>query len=201
MDIVPGHDHLPVAHADQAGRVRDPLRGTVRRRALRDARPGRRRRRRRIRRLARRQPTFGADAGAGRGGRRRGRRRYAVCAACHGAHGEGNQALNAPKLAGQAGLVPRAAAAQLQAGPARRRARATTYRRARWRAIAATLPDDAAIGNVVAYIAVAARPRAPQATVTGNATRGAALYTTCASCHGARGPGHLGDRTRRGSPA
>ncbi len=26
---------------------------------------------------------------------------YAVCAACHGAQGEGNQALNSPKLSGQ----------------------------------------------------------------------------------------------------
>ena len=31
----------------------------------------------------------------------KGKAAYAVCAACHGANGMGNKALNAPKIAGQ----------------------------------------------------------------------------------------------------
>lgn len=38
--------------------------------------------------------TVSGDAAQGKAG-------YATCTACHGANGEGNQALNAPKLAGQ----------------------------------------------------------------------------------------------------
>ena len=37
----------------------------------------------------------------GKGDVRRGEPKYKVCAACHGAKGEGNEALNAPAIAGQ----------------------------------------------------------------------------------------------------
>ena len=62
---------------------------------------------------------------------------------------------------------------------------------------AAMLADDAAMRNVAAYIATLP-DQPPPATVAGDATRGATLYTTCAACHGDAGRGHLGDRTRRG---
>jgi len=52
----------------------------------------------------------------------------------------------------------------------------------------ATLPDDAAIRNVVAYIATLTEQR-PPSTVTGNPARGKVLYTTCVSCHGKDGEG------------
>ncbi len=38
--------------------------------------------------------TYAGDAAAGKSS-------YATCAACHGAKGEGNKAMNAPRLAGQ----------------------------------------------------------------------------------------------------
>ena len=82
----PRHDHAPVAHADRAGLVRDPVRGALRRRALRDARPRRRHE-------ARRSSTPGSLAMPPSARRRRSPRRdpvagagqYAVCMACHGA--------------------------------------------------------------------------------------------------------------------
>ncbi len=57
------------------------------------------------------QPTFAATLAQGAGDPAAGEASYATCMACHGAQGEGNQLLNAPKLAGPAWLVPRAPAA------------------------------------------------------------------------------------------
>jgi cytochrome c oxidase subunit 2 len=54
--------------------------------------------------------------------------------------------------------------------------------------MAATLADDAAIDNVVAYIRTLPDKPAP-ATVNGNVKGGEATYVTCAACHGADGRG------------
>lgn len=54
--------------------------------------------------------------------------------------------------------------------------------------MAMTLPDDAAIANVMAYID--SLPDNPAATtISGNIKRGKDLYTTCAACHAADGSG------------
>jgi cytochrome c oxidase subunit 2 len=56
------------------------------------------------------------------------------------------------------------------------------------RGMAATLIDDAAINNVVAYIdTLADVPSAP--TIVGDVRRGQALYATCTNCHGKDGQG------------
>ena len=47
------------------------------------------------------QPTFAELESRPIGNVTAGAATYGVCAACHGAQGEGNQALNAPKIAGQ----------------------------------------------------------------------------------------------------
>ena len=54
--------------------------------------------------------------------------------------------------------------------------------------MAATLADDAAINNVVAYIKTLPDTPAP-ATVKGNAKDGQDPYVTCGACHGADGRG------------
>ncbi|PYT55314.1 MAG: cytochrome C [Acidobacteria bacterium] len=54
--------------------------------------------------------------------------------------------------------------------------------------MAATLGDDAAIDNVVAYIrTLPDNPASP--TVKRNATNGQRIYVTCGACHGADGRG------------
>jgi len=76
---------------------------------------------------------------------------YAICAACHGTAGEGMQAQNAPKLAGQHDWY---VVRQLQNFKARLRGAGpgdvfgTTMA-----PMALTLTDDTAIANVAAYIA------------------------------------------------
>jgi cytochrome c oxidase subunit 2 len=54
--------------------------------------------------------------------------------------------------------------------------------------MAMTLPDEAAVKNVVAYIASLPEIR-PEQTVTGNPQKGKRVYENCSSCHGANGQG------------
>jgi len=54
--------------------------------------------------------------------------------------------------------------------------------------MAATLADDAAVANVVAYIRTLPDNPAP-ATVHGNAKKGQDPYVTCGACHGPDGRG------------
>lgn len=79
-----------------------------------------------------------------------GKKLYANCTSCHGAKGEGNQALNGPALAARSDWY---LVVQLQnyAKGYRGADERDTYG-AQMRAIVSTLPDDKAITDVVAYI-------------------------------------------------
>lgn len=111
---------------------------------------------------------------------------YAVCSACHGQEGEGNQTLNAPRLSGQAGWY---LAKQLKAYKDGVRGNRDDDVWAKQMAPFATiLADDTAIRDIVAYIGSLPERPAP-ATVKGDAGRGKALYASCAACHGGAGQG------------
>ncbi|MGH8135827.1 MAG: c-type cytochrome [Steroidobacteraceae bacterium] len=111
---------------------------------------------------------------------------YAVCMACHGPAGEGNQALNAPRLAGQPAWYLRRQLHNFRGGL--RGAHEQDSFGAQMRAFAAMLPDETAIRNVAAH--VESLPGAAQApTVTGDVRRGRKLYATCTACHGSNGQG------------
>lgn len=132
------------------------------------------------------QPTFAQLRAAAPGDPVAGQAAYAVCSACHGAQGQGNAQLNAPKLSGQPAWY---LARQLRSFKQGLRGRdALNPAAAQMAPMAATLVDDAAIRNVVAYIGTLP-DTAPVATVRGDAARGHALYATCAACHGAGGQG------------
>lgn len=79
-----------------------------------------------------------------------GKKLYETCAACHGARGEGNAALQSPALAARSDWYLATQLANYKAG-LRGADERDTYG-AQMRAIAATLPDDQAIADVVAYI-------------------------------------------------
>ncbi|MEX2148692.1 MAG: c-type cytochrome [Steroidobacteraceae bacterium] len=132
-------------------------------------------------------PTFGATQMLAAADPAAGATQYAVCMACHGPSGEGNVALNAPRIAGQ------------EAGYVRRQLHAfrdglrgvhidDTYGK-QMLPFASMLADEAAIRNVAAYIADLPGHES-EATVAGNVKRGRSLYTTCAACHGTRGQGN-----------
>jgi len=133
------------------------------------------------------QPTFAQTMAAAPGDAAVGQALYAVCSACHGAQGEGNLALHAPKLSGHGGWYLKRQLKNFRQG-ARGGGEKDTYGR-QMAPMAASLADDAAIDNVVAYINTLPDNPAP-VTVTRDAGKGKRLYdTTCGVCHGAQGQG------------
>lgn len=111
---------------------------------------------------------------------------YATCAACHGQQGEGNPALNAPKLAGQSAWYLKRQLKAYQQGL--RGTHENDVYGQQMAAMAATLADDTAIDNVVAHINTLPDVAAPT-TVSGDVHRGQRRFRTCATCHGADGQG------------
>lgn len=131
------------------------------------------------------QTTFAQSVASVAGDPAAGQATFATCMACHGAQGEGNKVLNAPKLAGQPGWY-----LARQLGNFRRGIRggngADTF--GQQMAGLASALDDAAIRDVIAYIETLPDTKSP-VTVTGDVAEGQALYATCASCHGPFGEG------------
>jgi cytochrome c oxidase subunit 2 len=111
---------------------------------------------------------------------------YALCSSCHGAQGEGNEALNAPKLSGQSGWYMVRQLHDFRAG-IRGANPEDTYAQ-QMIPFAVQLPDEQAIRDVVAYIGTLPDEPAAQ-TLSGDAGRGRSLYSTCSVCHGAEGQG------------
>jgi cytochrome c oxidase subunit 2 len=132
------------------------------------------------------QPTFADTRALAAGDPAAGAALYAVCSACHGPQAQGNQVLNAPKLASQAGWYLARQLRDFRQGL--RGASAEDVIAQQMIPFAASLPDDTAIRNVAAYIS-SLPDDPPAATVSGDAARGKALYTTCSACHGSDGQG------------
>lgn len=132
-----------------------------------------------------RQPTFATTRAEVAGDVLAGQAAYAICSACHGAQAEGNPQLNAPKLAGQASWY---LVRQLQNFKQGIRGGGKDTLATQMVPFAATLPDDTAIKNVVAYIATLPDIRS-STLVSGSPERGKAIYATCESCHGGAGQG------------
>lgn len=132
------------------------------------------------------QPTFAETQAVAAANPAAGQAQYAVCAACHGAQGEGNQALNGPKLAGQQAWYIERQLKYFKEGV--RGGEGDTNGQA-MAPMANMLVDDAAIRNMAAYIAsmpdTAATP-----TVTGDVDNGYEIYDrNCAACHLDNGDG------------
>ena len=118
--------------------------------------------------------SWAADAAAGQAA-------YAVCAACHGQNGEGNAALNAPKLAGQEPWYLERQLAAYNSGM--RGTKPGDMYGMQMRPMANTVSSPEAVANLIAYIsALDAKPA--ETTVAGDPAVGKALYTVCAACHG-----------------
>ena len=131
------------------------------------------------------QPTFAETSALVAGDAAAGQAAFATCAACHGAMGEGNPAVNAPKLAGQAGWY---LARQLKNFKQGIRGVHEKDEFGKQMAAFAGALDEAGIRNITAHVATLPDARAP-ATLAGDAARGKSLYTTCAECHGTAGEG------------
>ncbi|WP_111641780.1 c-type cytochrome [Marinimicrobium alkaliphilum] len=134
-------------------------------------------------------PTFAdTQSRAYRGDQDIGRALYATCASCHGQQGEGNQGLNAPRVAGLDQWY-----LERQLAYYKDRVRGyndgDTYGQ-QMAAMMAVLPDRQAIRNVSAYMAAMPETQVTP-TITGNTARGERLYRNfCSDCHGSDGSGN-----------
>jgi cytochrome c oxidase subunit II len=132
------------------------------------------------------QPTYAEVLAQEPGNPQIGQSQYAVCSACHGAQGEGNKLLNAPKLAGQEEWYLRRQIEYFQSG-ARGAHKDDVYGK-QMGPMVATLTDKAAVENVVAYI-TSLPDLPPEQTVQGDIESGKDIWTTCGNCHGWQGEG------------
>ncbi|MBE0627284.1 MAG: c-type cytochrome [Burkholderiales bacterium] len=131
-------------------------------------------------------PTFAQSMAQAAGDAEAGKPLFAVCAACHGAQAEGNIAMHAPKLSGQGDWYLIRQLNNFRHGA--RGAHDKDFYGKQMAPMAATLTDDAAVNNVVAYIKTLPENPAP-VTLKDNATDGRSIYVTCAACHGSNGRG------------
>ena len=111
---------------------------------------------------------------------------YAFCTVCHGAHGNGNPAINAPKIAGIERWYLKQQLASFRAGL--RGTKPTDEPGMEMQPVGVQL-DDAAIEAVATYVAKF-EPATPPVTVQGDSKRGRTLYATCSGCHGASAEGN-----------
>ena len=119
---------------------------------------------------------------------------YQTCSACHGANGEGIQALNSPKLSGQEDWYLKRQLHYFKSGV--RGAAENDVFGKQMAPMAAILTDDKAINDVVGYITSLTDKPAPH-TVQGNIENGKDIYLTCGKCHGLQGEGNWSLRAPR----
>jgi len=116
-----------------------------------------------------------------------GKGQYAICASCHGQNGEGNVAMNAPRLAGLQPWYVERQIKYYQQG-IRGAHEADTFGR-QMAPMAGVLADDTAIRNVTAYINTLEITPA-DATAEGDIEKGAHHYAICGACHGTAAQGN-----------
>ena len=132
------------------------------------------------------QPTFAALNAKPAGNAAVGAAMYGVCAACHGQQGEGNLAMNSPKIAGQSEWYLKRQIENYKRGLRGTHENDTFGQQ--MIGMVATLADEAAIDSVVAHIR-SLPDAAPAQTISGDTSSGERLYSVCAYCHGKDGLG------------
>lgn len=141
------------------------------------------------------QPTFATTQARPVGNATVGAANYAVCSACHGAQGEGNQQLNAPKLAGLDSWYMRR---QLLSYQQQVRGTATGDQFGPQMApMSQLVVDPATRENVLSYIATLPNNPSPVTVVGGDPDRGRYLFSTCSTCHGSAAQGRWGTNAPR----
>jgi cytochrome c553 len=111
---------------------------------------------------------------------------FEYCTVCHGANGNGNIAIRAPKIAGIEPWYLKNQFAAFKAGW--RGTHAEDAPGNEMRPVAAIL-GDADIDRLLAYVATFS-PRPAAITVSGDVVHGKELYGACAACHGAAAQGN-----------
>jgi len=130
--------------------------------------------------------TYAETLNATAGNATAGAAQFGVCSACHGQNGQGQQNLNAPKLAGQSAWYLKSQIRAYQNGL--RGTHKDDVYGMQMAPIARTLASEQAIDNVLAHISTLPDERAA-ATVSGDVAAGEKSYVVCAYCHGPDGKG------------
>ncbi len=118
----------------------------------------------------------------------KGKAAYAVCAACHGANGMGNKALNAPQIAGQEPWYLERQLNNFKGGI--RGANPKDPYGMQMRPMALTLANDQAVSDMAAYVSSIPASKPSEITIKGDVTAGKASYMICQTCHGPKGGGN-----------
>ena len=132
------------------------------------------------------QPTYAQLSAQQPGDATAGKALYQVCASCHGLEGEGNQALNSPKISGQEDWYIKRQLNYFKHGI--RGANPDDIFGQQMAPMAATLVDETAMKNIAAYIQSLPDKPATQ-TISGDIKKGKELYITCSKCHGKQAEG------------
>lgn len=124
---------------------------------------------------------------AGCGEANRGVALYGGCVSCHGPTGNGNAEVGAPAIAGLPQWYIEAQLKKFRGGV--RGYHGDDITGLRMRPMALTLPEDADVTEVAAY--VSSLPVVPQHSSLegGNVENGKSRYVLCATCHGPDGKG------------
>jgi len=111
---------------------------------------------------------------------------YFSCQSCHGVNGQGNEAKNAPKIAGMDGAYLQRQMVLFATGGRGAHSGDVYGQEMGLIAPVYVAPErlQALLGYVESFPDVPARP-----TLTGDADRGKRLFEGCAACHGLRGEG------------
>lgn len=131
-----------------------------------------------------------AGTALGGGNPEAGRALYATCIACHGEQGQGNPALDSPALAGQDAAYLIRQLQHFRTGT--RGADPADGPGMQMRGMAATLTDEAAVADVVAYVGtLSGEPAIVPEPVEFNARNGEIQYNAaCGACHGHNAEGN-----------
>ena len=118
----------------------------------------------------------------------KGKAAYAVCAACHGANGMGNKALNAPQIAGQEPWYLERQLKNFKAGV--RGAHPKDPYGMQMRPMALTLANDQAVSDMAAFLSSMPVSKSSESSVKGDVAAGKTAYMICQTCHGPKGGGN-----------
>lgn len=108
------------------------------------------------------------------------------CMTCHGAEGQGNSGIAAPRIAGMEPWYLKRQLENFRSGV--RGTHAEDEQGLAMQPMAAKLSDES-IDDIVDWVGTFDYVPA-QATIEGNANRGRNAYRSCATCHGAEGEGN-----------
>ncbi|HLJ24556.1 MAG TPA: c-type cytochrome [Candidatus Acidoferrales bacterium] len=117
----------------------------------------------------------------------RGREVFETCVPCHNSDGSGNSAIGAPNIAGMKEWYVERELDKFRAGS--RGMHFSDVEGMRMRPMALSLSSEEDVKSVAHYVETLT-PVPHAASLPGDAQAGAALYATCAACHGDNGAGN-----------